>query len=183
MATAIKRTGWVAGCAVIGVAGAIWCLLPSVIGAAVVVQPSGETQDTTAEELPGLPDWAIPSQEPSAEATPSKEYQPKAPAQPGAQPAQPVRGQAPPQTMPVPPTYAPGTPAGTTAPSSAGLPPSPTGFGLWDPNSQPSAFGQPSPGPGLAPTGPGPGQAGAAPGGMGFGPPPQPTRRRRVELE
>jgi hypothetical protein len=75
--------------------------------------------------------------------------------------------------MPMPPTFAPGSPgatgAGTAGQNYPGVPTSPTGFGLYDPNSQ-------SAGPGMGiPAGPGAMNPGAAPGGVGAVPQPTPV--------
>ena len=153
MAKASKKTPWLTGCLIAAVVSAMWCLLPAANEAAVVVQGTDSSDDTTLKTLPGLPDLTTPgttTQRPAMSAAPDYRQ--------SATPAATV-----PQSLPVPPTYAPGTPASSSpgaAGAYSGLPTAPTGYGLYDsPTSQVSPLGQ--------------GQGTA--GGLGFGIPQQPT--------
>jgi hypothetical protein len=152
MAKANKKTPWLASCVVAAVITAMWCLLPAANEAAVVVQGTDTSDDTTLKTLPGLPDLTTPAattQRPPMSAPPNYQQ--------SATPTATV-----PQSLPLPPTYAPGTPASSSSGAAgaySGLPAAPTGYGLYDnPTTQSSPLGQ-----------------GTASGGLGLGIPQQPT--------
>lgn len=155
MARAGKKTRWLTGCLVAAVATTMWCALPGINEAAVVVQGTdGSEEDTTLKTLPGLPDLTTPgatTQRPPMSAPPNYRQA----TTPGASTS---------QALPVPPTYAPGSPASSSSGSAGAvnaLPTAPTGYGLYDsPTAQPSQ---------TAPLNQ------SAPGGLGFGLPQQPT--------
>lgn len=155
----------------------IGCLLSAGIEAAVVTSGGEKSQATSADQWPEVSDSSGLAEETT---TPKRRQVPAAPSggressQVAPMPTTP--SVATPQVMPLPPTYAPGSPASAT-PGSAGslpgaLPAAPTSFGLYDSTGLPDATGQGRPGQAM-PSPMGPNQS--MPGGLGVGMPNQPT--------